>query len=221
MDLLLFPTPEWFYRYDMVLEFAFAIVTLFVAYFAFSIYRKTAQRFVLFFGIGFSTISLSYFIKSFFNVQIMYWLEMETNYLIAMITIQELNSFSFFAHIFLFTIGLAFLLFTTFKETRLRLLWFLLLVPLSVIFASVNYMYIFYLISSIYLFFISYHYISVYFIKKNPGQLLVALAFLFLFLGHFHFLIAVNHETFYVFGKILEFLAYCFIVGNFYKVYTK
>lgn len=220
MDLL-FPTPNWFYRYDMVLEFAFALVTLFVAYFAFSIYRKTTHRYVLFFGIGFSAIALSYFIKSLFNIIIMYWLGTETNHLLAIISVQNLNFFSYLAHIFLFTIGLAFLLFITFKERRLRLLWFLLIVPLSVIFASANYMYIFYLISSIYLLFISYHYISVYFIKKNPGQLLVALAFLFLFLGHFHFLIAVNHEIFYVFGKVLEFFAYCFIVGNFYKVYTK
>ncbi len=218
---LLFPSPNWFYNYDVALEFLFALVTLFVSYVAFSIFRKTSQRYVLYFGIGFGTISFSYFIQSILNLIILYHLGSDENVIITILSIQGINLISLLAHIFLFTIGLSFLLFVTFKEKRLRLLWFLLLVSLPVIFLSQNTIYMFYLISSIYLFFISYHYTSNYLRKKSFDQLLVALAFVFLFLGHFHFLISVNHHFYYVVGKFLELFSYCFIVGNFYMVYKK
>lgn len=220
MDLL-FPSPNWFYTYDVALEFVFALVAFYVSYVAFSIFRKTSQRYVLYFGIGFGTISFSYFVQSILNMFILYHLGSEESFVSMILSVQAINILSLLAHIFFFTVGLSFLLFITFKEKRLRLLWFLLLVPLSVIFMSQNMIYMFYLISSIYLFFISYHYISIFVSRKSLGQLLVALAFLFLFLGHFHFLISVNHHFFYVVGKVLELFSYCFIVGNFYMVYRK
>ncbi|MGM5483012.1 MAG: hypothetical protein ACQESF_06105 [Nanobdellota archaeon] len=218
---LLFPTPDWFYMYETILEILFALVTLFVSYLTFRIYKKTYQRYVLFFGIGTIMISISYFIQTILNFVILYKLGSDEALVMKILSAQALNTIGLLTHTFFFIMGLVFLLFITFKEKRLRLLWLLILISISIIFGSQNVLYMFYLISSIYLFFISWHYLSNYWKKKNSSQMLVALAFIFLFLGHCHFLISVNLEFLYVVGKILELLAYCFIVGNLYMVYRK
>ncbi|MFW5991509.1 MAG: hypothetical protein ACOCQX_04740 [Candidatus Nanoarchaeia archaeon] len=218
---LLFPSPAWFYKYNVILEFLFAIVTLIVAYIAFSIYKKTSQKYVLYFGLGFASFTVSYVIQSVLNLIILSRMGSSDELLVKLISVQAFNSIGLLTHAFFFTIGLAFLLFITFKEKRLRFLAFLILVSVSVIFASTNTLYMFYLISSIFLLFISWHYMANYLKSRKLSQLFVALAFLFLFFGHFHFLISVNHQTLYVIGKLLELLTYCFILGNFYVVYKK
>lgn len=218
---LLFPTPDWFYTYETILEVLFACVTLIVSFIALSIYKKTYQRYVLFFGMGFGTISISYFIQTLLNFLILSRLGSNDTLTNKILSLQILNNIGLLTHTFFFVVGLAFLLFITFKEKRLRLLWFLIIISMSIIFGSHNTLYMFYLLSSIYLLFISLHYLSNFWKKRNWEQLLVALAFVFLFLGHFHFLVAVNSDFTYVIGKILELLAYCFIVWNLLVVWKR
>ena len=66
--------------------------------------------------------------------------------------------------------------------------------------------------------FITWHFIKNYMNKKHPNTLLIALAFLFLLFGSFHFLISVDHQLFYAIGHILELFAYLLILLNLYLV---
>lgn len=218
---LFYPSPAWFYGYDVVLELLFAIISLVVASFAFSIFKKTSQRNVLYFGIGFLSISVSYFIQSIFNLLIITKLNDNLCNTVKIISVTAFKNMGLLAHMLFFTIGLSFLLFVTFKENRLRLLWFLVITALLVIGLSHNYVYMFYLVASIYLLFISWHYFINYLKQKNFIQLLVLLAFIFLLFGQAHYLVSVNHELYHVISHILELFAYLFILANFYMVRKK
>ncbi|MFP4423961.1 MAG: hypothetical protein ACLFP2_01890 [Candidatus Woesearchaeota archaeon] len=206
--------------YDVALEILFTLITAFVSFFAFYIYKKTSQRYVFYFSLAFACISISYFLQTILNILILIQLNNLEN-LLQVLAVDFLNSFGLLVHALLFTMGLVFLLFITFKETRSRLLWLLTILSLSVIFVSGHTLYTFYLVASILLFFITWHYASNYIKYKHKNQLLVTLAFAFLFFGHVHFLISVDHHFFYVIGHVLELISYVLIVWNFLLVFRR
>jgi hypothetical protein len=211
-------SPEWFYGYDAGFELAFALISLVVALFAFKIYRKTSQRLVRLFGFSFLLISISYFIESILNYLIVRFLNGQMPVVQKLTSIAGFEYIGILTHIVLMTIGLSILFYATLKEKRLRILWFLILIALSAILFNENTLYMFYLVSTIYLIFISWHFILNYLRNRQVKTLLIAAAFVFLLFGSFHFLISVNHQLFYVIGHILEFFAYAFILVNFYLV---
>lgn len=216
--VLSYHSPSWFYGYDVFLELSFAIVSLVVALFAFKIYKDTNSRFVKFFGIAFASISISYIIQSVLNFMIVTRLNENVCRFMKIQSVAMFENIGMLFHIFFFTIGVSILLYNTCKVKSLKLLWIFLIVSLGSIFLTANTLYMFYFMSTVYLSFLSYHFIKNYLKKKQGKILLVALAFVFLLFGHFHFLVAVNHQLFYVIGHILEFLAYIFIAINLYLV---
>ncbi|MGM5488537.1 MAG: hypothetical protein ACQESG_06305 [Nanobdellota archaeon] len=214
--VLSYYSPAWFYGYDILLESSFAIIALIVALFAFRIFRETRSHSVKLFGVAFSFISVSYIIQSVFNFIILKSLTQATHPIVKMHTVAIFENIGHFIHIIFFIIGIAILLYTTLKANS-RVLWLLILLSLGITF--IGSLYMFFFISSVYLAFISWHYLQHFLKKRNWKRLLVAFAFIFLLFGHFHFLIAVDHQLFYVIGHILEFFAYILIAINLYLVY--
>jgi len=214
-------SPPWFFGYDVAFQVSFAIISLIVSLFAFKIYKETNSRLTKYFGVSFLLISVSYFIQSILNFLIL----MKVNQNIcSIVKLQHIAEFEFcgiFTHIFLLTLGLSILLYTTLKDKRKRTLWLLIIVAFAAIFMGGKPIYMFYVVSTIYLSFISYHFIANYLSNKKITTLLVAIAFLFLLFGTVHFLIAVNHQLFYAIGHILEFFAYAFILANLYLIRKK
>jgi hypothetical protein len=211
-------SPAWFFGYDIVLEACFALVSIAVALFSFSLYRRTGQRLVKYFSIAFTLISVSYMIQTLINYFIFAELSENVSRLVKLQTVSALNNVGMMVHIFLMTLGLSILLYTTLKDKRQRTLWLLVLMPLAAVFFSINTLYVFYAMSSIMLAFMLWHYILNYLENRQPHILLVALAFTFLFFGSFHFLVSVNHHLFYAIGHILELFAYILILINLYLV---
>ncbi len=211
-------SPEWFYGYDAGFELAFAVISLVVSLFAFRIYKKTSQRLVRLFGFSFLLISLSYFIESVLNYFIVTYLNGQMPVVEKLTSVAGFEYIGILTHIVFMTIGLSILLYATLKDRRLRLLWFLIIISLAAILFNEDTLYMFYMVSTIFLAFISWHFILNYLRNKQAKTLLVALAFIFLLIGNFHFLISVNHQLFYVIGHVLEFVAYAFILINFYLV---
>lgn len=214
-------SPQWFYGYDVVLELLFSIITLIVAVFAFKIYKKTSQEQVRLFGVSFLLISLSYLFQSIFNFLTIAKLTQAICTAVKISSVNTFNTFGIITHIFLMTTGLTILVYTTFKAKNLKLLSFLIITSLVSIILSRNMLYTFFLLSTIYLVFIEWHFIKNYLNNKKTKTLLVALAFLFLLFGNFHFLISVNHQVYYAVGHILELFAYLFILANLYMVLKK
>jgi hypothetical protein len=216
--VLAYLSPSWFIGYDVVLESLFAIVSLVVSIFSYRLYRDTDQRLLKYFSLSFGLIAISYLIQSALNFLIVNKLSENVSRMAKFQTVNALNEVGVMVHMFFMTLGLSILLYTTLKDKRLRTLWILMLTPMACIFVSTNTMLVFYTISSIYLAFISWHYLMHYLDNKQARTLLVALAFAFLLFGSFHYLTTVNHQLFYAIGHILELFAYLLILLNLYLV---
>ena len=213
--------PSWFFGYDIALELIFAIILIVIASFAFRIYKKTSEKKIALFGASFLLIAISYLIQSVFNFMTLYKLNEQVCQVIKIQSVIFFNNAGLIVHIFLMTVGLAILTFITFKDKSYKLLWLLLVLSLSAVFLSGRLIYAFYLVSTIFLIFIEWHFVSNYLKNRQTKTLLIALAFLFLLCGSFHFLASVNHHLFYAIGHGLELIAYVLIAINFYLVLKK
>lgn len=211
-------SPQWFRGTDIILEFSFFIFSLIIALFSYRIYKETSSRSVKYFGIGFLFISISNFIQTILNFIILYKLNNDSVYMMVdMMDYTQITQFEvlgLFSHMIFMTIGLSFLVYTTLKERGLKSLILILFLSLSGIIMSSNSLYLFYMFSTIFLGFILWHFVVNYINNKKIETFLVAIAFLFLFFGSFHFIISVNHQLFYAIGHILEFFSYVFILIN-------
>lgn len=211
-------SPPWFYGYDVVLELCFTIISLAIALFALQIYKLTDQVQVKHFGISFIFISISNFTQSALNFLTI----TKTDQVIcSKIGIQNINIFAtygLYMQMIFLMVGLVMLTYMTFRTKQARIMWLLLIIALIAIFLSVNPIYTFYLISSLLLAIISIHFVANYLRSRQTKTLLVVLAFLFLFFGSIHFILAVNHEIYYVLGHIMELFAYSLILSNLYLV---
>lgn len=219
--VLSYLSPSWFFGYDVFLEILFAITAIIISLFAFKIYKATNQNQIKLFGISFAFISLSYVLQSIFNYLAIEELNETYNLLSEMQTIIWFKAIGLYAHMLFMIIGLAILVYMTFKTKKIRVLWLLIVISLLGIFFSINMLYMFFLFSSIYLLILLFYFANNYFQNKQKKTLLIATAFLFMFFSSVHFLISVDHQLFYAIGHILELVAYILILINFYLVLYK
>ena len=213
--------PSWFYGYDVVLELMFAIISLLVALIAFKIYKKISQNSVKLFAISFIFISVSYLLQSILNFLTISTLRNNMGAMAKMHSILFFNNIGLWIHFFLMTLGLATLLYTTLKIKKPRVIWLLIILSVLGIYQSANALSMFYLTSTIYLLFITKHYISNFLKNRQTNTILIAVAFLLLLFSHLHFLLSLNHMLFYAVGHILELFAYVLILVNLYQVFKK
>jgi len=216
-----FLVPSWFFGYDVVLELIFAIITLSVGIYAFKIYNLSGQRQTKLFGGGFLFISASYFVQSILNFAIVSKLNENVCQALKISDVAVLNAVGIYAYIFLFIAGLVTLVYMTFRIKNWKIYSLLLLVSLLAITLIPNTLYFFYLLASVFLFYICTHYFSNYIKNKNPQKLLVLIAFGFLLFSTFHFIFSVNHSLYYAVGHILELIAYILILINLIRVIKK
>jgi len=195
-------SPAWFSGFDALFELFFAVISLTISYFAYKIYQLSDQRPVKLLSFSFLFISLAYVARSMSNF------------------LPFLDVISIYTHIILFLTGLSILLYMTLKPNRTTFWVLLAATLLSLVFIN-NTLLAYYILSSVYLALISWHYIQNFLSNRQTKTLLVALAFIFLFFGSFHFFMSVNHELFYVIGYFLELLAYLLILANLYLVLKK
>ena len=188
--------PAWFSGYGVVFEAVFAIISLIIALFAFKIYRASDQWYAKVLGISFSLISVSYVLQSVFTV-------------------------GTYLHMLFFLLGLVILVCMVFKSPKKMMLWLLIALTLIALMFSASIFSTFYLLSAVYLAIIAWHYIDNFLAHKQTTTLLIALAFLFLFFGSFHYFLSVNHALFFVIGRFLELVAYLLILANIYLVLKK
>jgi len=214
----IFMSPSWFFGYDILFELFFFIISLVIALYALKVYRATNQKLAKYFGYGFLLVAAAYLIQSISNYLVYSKLNSQICQVAKLSSVATVDAIGTYAYMLLMISGLVVLLFVSLKSDKKRTLWILLLVSAIAIILSKNSMYVFYLLSTIYLTFIAWNFIENYLKNKKMMTLTVALAFIFLWFGTFHFLISVNHASFYVLGHILEFFAYIMILTNWYLV---
>ena len=214
----IFMSPSWFFGYDILFELFFFIISLIIALYALKVYRTTNQKLAKYFSYGFILITAAYLIQSISNYLVYSKLDSQLCQTANLSSVGIVDAVGTYAYILLMISGFVVLLFVSLKSDKNRTLWILLAASIIAIMLSKNPIYTFYLLSSIYLAFIAWHFIENYLKNKQAITLTTALAFIFLWFGTFHFLISVNHELFYMIGHILEFFAYIMILVNWYLV---
>lgn len=217
----LYLVPKWFFGYDVLFELAFALITLFVSFYAFRVYKLSEQNQSKLFGISFLFISISYFVQAFLNFAIISKLNEDIRLVLKINTINTLVGMEIYAHMIFVAAGLITLAYMTLKVKSAKLYSLLLVTILLSLFFSSNKLYMFYLLSSILLIYIFIHYLVNYFNKKKIKTLLVVIAFAFLLFGKIHFMFSVNHEVYYAIGHFLELIAYLLILINLVLVLRK
>ncbi|MFH1500811.1 MAG: hypothetical protein ABIE22_02590 [archaeon] len=210
----LYVAPEWFFGYDFALEFIFAVVTLIVGIYAFKIYKLSNQRQSKLFGISFIFFSIAYFIQSLLNIGVISILEERVVNVNQINLLNAIGFWSIYVHIFLFLVGLVTLTYMTLKVRSAKVYTLILIISILSLIFSFNDIYLFYVLASLFLVFITLHYASNFARHKQKKTLLVLVAFIFLLVGNIHFIFVVNHALFYALGHILELVAYVLILIN-------
>ena len=197
--------PPWFVGYNIILEFLFALISFAVSYYAFKVYRISAQRPARLFGIAFLCIGIAYAVQSLLNLGIVDYVGRNT-----FVT----YTIGIYIHMALWIVALTTLAHVACKLSNRHFYVLLLSSLLLSIFFSANAGFLFYLLSSLLLVFISVFYFQNYVKNKQLNTMLVLMAFLFLLFGKIHFLFALDHGAYYVIGHVLELAAYAFILAN-------
>jgi hypothetical protein len=210
----LFLIPDWFFGYNVILEFFFAITALAVALYSFKVYRLSNQEQPRLFGIAFLLFSISYFIQSILNYLIITNAAQAICDCISIPSLFLFNAIGIYVHMFFFVIGLVTLAYMTLKTKNITTYVLLLSTLLLSFFVVENKIPWFYMISSLLLVFISLHYLFNFIKNKRTKTLLVFIAFMLLLFGHTHFIFSVNHTLYYVLGHFLELFAYILILIN-------
>jgi hypothetical protein len=212
--------PKWFFSYDVILELAFAVILLLVALLAFRVYRVTGHKPSRLLGVGFLFISLSNFVESALNFLMIAKTD-SSNQIFTNLSLTLLNDLSVYFYMIFTTIGLAILLYMSFKIEKQIVLGLVIITSLLFIFLSKDQVYSFYLLAMIYLGVVSFSFIRTYLNNRKFDTLLITLAFIFLFIDRALFVFSFDRELSYVIGHFPELIAYLLILWDFYLIKRK
>jgi hypothetical protein len=207
--------PGWFIGYNIVLQMVFAIITFLVSIFSYKISVLSEQRQPKLFSIAFRFLSIGYFIEALFNFLILFRLNENISLALKLISVTVFTTIIIYAHIILFTVGLVTLTYMTLRIKKIRAYWLLLIISILPFFFVEDPLFLYHILSTIFLSYIFIHYFSNFTHRKKANTLLVLIAFGFLLLSSIEFIFSVNmSEIYYVTGHFLELIAYLLILLN-------
>ncbi len=208
----LYFVPSWFFDIDIVLGVIFALITGIVAAYSVKLSMLTEERQFKLFSIAFTCISASYVLRLVLNLFLTKVLATQPGVL----WIADFNLFSktiIYLYILLFIVGYVTLAYTTFRVRNLSVYVLLILLSMTAIFFSLNKSLTVYLISSLFLAFICYHYIRRCFNTPSRKKVLIIAAFLLLLASNVSFMFITDYSFYqgYILSESLELVAYLVI----------
>lgn len=214
----LYSIDSHFFIYSIILQLFFSFITLFIAYISYKVHGITQNPQTKSMFLAFLFIFFSYIIQAFLNLFLI--LKVKHDFLVFM-GIHPLSVFNeqgLYIHAVLMTIGFSFLMFNAFKTKDSSILWYLILSSFLVVFLSKNTFMGFFMLTSLYLGFLSYRFYLNFLKHKKQGPFLVAMAFILLFIGHFIFIFSRSSILFYVLAYLFSFIGYLLILANYYII---
>jgi hypothetical protein len=203
---------ESFLRIDILFSLIFAISTMFVSIFAHKLYKLTEQKHLKLFSLAFLSFSLTYIIQSILSLVLQFQISDHIDRFGRLHIPFTFKLISIYAHVILFMIGLILLTYMTLKTNNSRVLALLLSLTIVPIILTPTALSTFHILSSILLLFIILFYYNNYRKYSDIKTGLPLLAFIFLFIGHIQFVIALHYGLFFIIGRILELIAYICIL---------
>lgn len=209
----IYVVPYWFFQLSVFLEVLFAVAAGIIAYYSFKVYKLSNQRTSLLFTFGFFFIALSYLIKS----AVILFLLGEAKEGIRELSFQGLTligEVGFYANILLFILGLVTLTYMTTKKKNFLLYALLTALSFLVVLHNVDAIFLFNILSTLFLLYLCIHYGMEYSENQNKKTLLVLIAFVFLLLSGLGFVVAYDYYLNFVIGHMFELAAYILIIAS-------
>lgn len=221
MQLITCTTPLWFGISEIIIQLIFMLVTFFIAFFAYKVYRISRQKSLFLFSLAFIAVSFGYFIEALFNYLL--FLGVRTTHLLPVFsgTTQPVFQLSILAiglHMLFMVSGLALLSYVTLKERGIKVLTLLLSLSLVGLVMSAHIGVTFYLITSIFLLFITAQYFQRHARKPTTNSLMVFLGFGMLFLGTVQLAFASTLDLLYISGYFISLFGYLLLLANLLRV---
>ena len=207
-----------FLGYAILLQVFFALITIFISYISYKLYRTFNQAQTKFMTMAFFFISASYGLQAFFNLLVLLGIQHDLYVMFGIHPLSVVNEQGLYVHALFLTIGLVFLMYNAFKTKNQSLLLYLVSSSFLVIFLSRNTLVGFLTLTALYLGFLSYSYYLNYLKNRKKCAFCIALAFLFLFLGHIILLLIKLSVVFYILAHIVNFIGYFLILMNYYII---
>ena len=214
-------SPSWFFHHSIAFELIFAVITLFVAIYSYKIYKLSKERSAQLFSLAFLAFSFSYFIQSILNIGILYKLSENIQVFQKVSESVNLGLNALFVHMLFIITGLIILTTIFFKAKRIKLFLLLLAISIIPIYLGKEPLNIFFILSTIYLVFITLHYLKNYFKKGTTSKFIVFTAFLLLFLSNISYILSTQQTIYYVVAHFLELFTYILLLINLILVSKK
>jgi hypothetical protein len=214
----IFLYPQWFFAYSIIMQVFFAVITLIISFFSFRIYRFTEAKNLRTFGAAFFFIAIAYIVQAIVNLLILQKLDDDLSIIINLKNVFLINLFGLYLHALFYVTGLLLLLYTTLKIDNWQIFLILFAVIIITIFFSTHKLFMFYVMSTLLWLFIVLYYFMYYLTHKRMNNLLVLLGLFLLFVSTVYFTFALNKETYYVVGHIIEIVAYGLLLTNLYMI---
>ena len=214
--------PAWFHTADLLIQFLFAVVTILIAFYSFRVYKITKTRYPFLFGVGFLAVSLAYLTQAFLDLLIR--LSVSSADIMGVMsgaTTQvtfQLSALATLAHIILMVGGLGLLSYVTLKERGVKPLLLILSLSFVALLFAANYTLAFYLITSIFLLFMTAQYYQRHEKMRNIRSLYIFLGFALLFLGNLLLALAPVLISMYVVGHIVSLAGYVLLLASLLRV---
>jgi hypothetical protein len=211
--MYLYLVPNWFYGYDIASEIFFGLVSFFVGWYAWKIYKMSGERGSKMFSASFMFISASYFILAFLNIFIVSQLS-EGGFrglsFSDFSNILVFSTFSLYLNLLFFVTGMGMLAYTTLKTDKSRTIYMILAAAYTAIVLSVNKVTATYVLASIFLAFVVFEY------KEHNNKITGALllAFTLLLIKNIEFLFVQQNYIHYIICHGIELVAYAIILGS-------
>lgn len=226
MQIATCPILPWFSGPEFVIELIFALITFIIAFYANKIYKITKQRSIMLFGFGFFFVGLAYLIQAILNLLI--FRNITTNDIIAIASgnavVQssiQLSILATISHIAFMILGLIFLAYVTLKERGVKILLLLLSISFVALVFSNDPLLVFYLLTSIYLLFITAQHYKRHSNTRSYNSLYVFLGFALLFLGKLQLALSAIFGLLYITGLIVLLIGYLLLLASLMSVIKK
>lgn len=222
MNLLVFGIPNWFTSSGILMELVFALVTIMISVYSYKVYKITKQRNTFLFGGAFFSIALAYFLQATLNFLITTKVNSKDLFSLVMPVTHcpsfQLSVLAVFSHMFFMIIGLSLLSYVTLKERNHQTFVLLVLLSLTAIALSHYLLLSFFIISSIFLLFITLQHYKRHVKKGKRSTLILFMGFGLIFLGMLQLAISTYLGLFYLLGHISMFIGYFLLLINFWRV---
>lgn len=226
MQLVTCPILPWFKGPEFLIELVFAAVAFIIAFYAYRVYKISRQRSIMLFGAGFTFISLAYFIQAILNLLI--FRSVTTNDIVRIAsgnaiaqTGVQLSIIATVSHVAFMTLGLVFLSYVTLKERGIKILLLLLSMSFVALVLSNNPLLVFYLLTSIFLLFITAQHYQRHSETRTYNSFYVFLGFALLFLGNIQLALSTSLGLLYISGLVVLLLGYLSLLASLVRVVRK